>query len=127
MNSNKPYIIRALHQWVTDNKATPYIAVNATIPYTHVPEQYVKNGQIILDISYDAVGMLNITNEHIEFDATFNAVPFQVYIPMKAVQAIYASENGQGMVFDEAEDTSPPPKPPTPPPAKGKPNLKIVK
>jgi stringent starvation protein B len=129
MTSNKPYIIRALYEWVTDNKLTPYLAVNASIPKTHVPEQYVKNGQIVLNISYDAVSMLNIANDRIEFDATFNSVPFQIYVPIRAVQAIYAAENGQGMVFEEeeqeeAEDDTPPE--PTPPP-KGKPTLKIVK
>lgn len=127
MTSNKPYIMRALYEWITDNKLTPYIAVNATIPKTHVPEQYVKNGQIILNIAYDAVSMLNISNDQIEFDATFNSVPFEIFIPMQAVQAIYASENGQGMVFDEEETSQPPSnEPPTTPP-KGKPSLKIVK
>jgi stringent starvation protein B len=129
MTSNKPYIIRALYEWISDNKLTPYIAVNATIPKTHVPEQYVKNGQIVLNISYDAVSMLNIANDRIEFDATFNSSPFQIFVPIQAVQAIYAAENGQGMVFnpeDEVDNEPPtPPEPSTPP--KGKPNLKIVK
>jgi stringent starvation protein B len=126
MTSNKPYIMRALYEWITDNKMTPYIAVNATVPKTHVPEQYVKNGQIVLNIAYDAVNMLNIANDRVEFDATFNSVPFEIYIPNRAVQAIYAAENGQGMVFDEEEgDDEPPPAEPTPP--KGKPSLKIVK
>ena len=126
MTSNKPYIMRALYEWITDNKMTPYIAVNATVPKTHVPEQYVKNGQIVLNIAYDAVNMLNIANDRIEFDATFNAVPFEVYIPTRAVQAIYAAENGQGMVFDEEEDGGEEP-PTEPEPPKGKPTLKIVK
>jgi stringent starvation protein B len=126
MNSNKPYIIRALYEWITDNKLTPYIAVNAAVPRTHVPEQYVKNGQIVLNIAFDAVNMLNISNDQIEFDASFNSVPFQIFIPMQAVQAIYASENGQGMVFNEEENSEPPStEPPNPP--KGKPSLKIVK
>lgn len=127
MNSSKPYIIRALHEWITDNKLTPYVAVDATVPYTAVPQEYVKDGQIILNISYDAAAVLNISNEAIQFDATFNQVKFQVYVPMAAVQAIYAQENGQGMAF-EKEDTPPPSEPPaSPPPRKGKPNLKIVK
>jgi stringent starvation protein B len=113
ITSKKPYIIRALHEWISDNKLTPYIAVNATIPETHVPQQYVKNGQIILNIAYDAVNKLNINNHHIIFDATFNAVPFEVFIPMRAVQAIYAAENGQGMIFDE-KDEEPPPTAPEP-------------
>lgn len=127
MNSSKPYIIRALHEWITDNQLTPYLAVDATVPHTAVPQEYVKDGQIILNLSYDAVAVLNIANDSIQFDATFNQVRFQVYVPMAAVQAIYAQENGQGMAFEKEE--TPPPSEPTspPPPKKGKPNLKIVK
>lgn len=125
MTSNKPYIMRALYEWIVDNKLTPYLAVNASVPYTQVPEQYVKNGQIVLNISYDAVSMLNIANDSITFDATFNSIPFQIYIPIRAVQAIYAAENSQGMVFEPDSDDSAPTEPP--PPAKGKPTLKIVK
>ena len=128
MNSSKPYITRALHEWITDNKLTPYIAVDATVPNTAVPQEHVKDGQIILNISYDAVAVLNIANDRIEFDATFNQVRFQVYVPMAAIQAIYAQENGQGMAFEKEEETSPPSEPSPPPaPKKGKPSLKIVK
>ena len=125
ITSKKPYIMRALHEWISDNKLTPYIAVNATIPETHVPQQYVKNGQIVLNIAYDAVNRLNINNNHILFDATFNAIPFEVFIPIRAVQAIYAAENGQGMVFDEKDEEEEPP--PTAPEPIKKATLRIVK
>lgn len=128
MTSNKPYIIRALHQWISDNQLTPYIAVNATTPRTYVPTEYVKNGQIVLNISYEAVSMLNIANDRIEFNATFNSLPFEIYIPIEAVKAIYAAENGQGIAFNPEETSDKPPTPSASTPApQSRPNLKIVK
>jgi stringent starvation protein B len=124
MTSNKPYILRALYEWITDNKLTPYIAVNTKIPGTYVPLEYVKNGQIVLNIAYDAVNQLNMTNDRIEFAATFNSIPFEVFVPIRSVQAIYAAENGQGIVFEEETELEPPPKAPEP---KGKATLRIVK
>lgn len=126
MTSNKPYLIRALYEWMADNGLTPYLLVRANTPYCMVPQEYVKNGEIVLDISMDAVDKLLLGNEAIEFKARFSGKVREIYVPMSAVGAFYAQENGQGMAFpeehheDEGEDAQ------KKPPQKGKPNLKIV-
>jgi stringent starvation protein B len=129
MTSNKPYLIRAIYEWLSDNDLTPYLAVNATLPECMVPQEYVKDGQIILNIAVQAVNALLLGNDAIEFSARFGGVPRQVYVPIEAVTAIYAKENGQGIAFPEEPTTDganestagPSPK------KRGKPNLKIVK
>ncbi len=130
MTSNKPYLLRAIWSWVTDNNLTPYLLVDATIPSVHVPEEHIRDGAIVLNISAEATVMLNIANEDITFKASFNQVAYDIYVPMQAAKAVYAQENGQGMVFDDAgnSDDTPPPNntPPTTGPS-GKPTLKIVK
>tara|TARA_Y100000768_G_scaffold387813_1_gene380427 strand:+ start:1129 stop:1488 length:360 start_codon:yes stop_codon:yes gene_type:complete len=89
---------------------TPYIVVDATLPGVDVPGQYIEDGRIILNINPSAVRDLALANDHISFNARFSGVPFSVYAPIRAVSAVYAKENGRGMVFkDEEEETDPPP------------------
>lgn len=112
MTSSRPYLLRAFYEWIVDNNATPYVVVNADFPGAHVPLQYVENGRIVLNISPGAVRSLLIANDHVEFNARFSGAPFEVYAPIKAITAIYAKENGRGMVFkeeDDEEDDTPPP------------------
>lgn len=111
MTSHRPYMIRALHEWMLDNRCTPYILVNAFYKGVEVPQDYVKDGQIVLNISPQAIKTLNISNAAIEFEGRFGGIPTKVYVPTAAVMGIYARENGQGMMFD-ADD--PIPEPPTP-------------
>lgn len=101
----KPYLIRAIYEWCTDNGYTPYIAVKPGFA-ARVPMQYVKDGQIILDISYDAANSLTMNNEAIQFKARFGGIAHDIYIPIENVAAIYASETGQGMGFETSEPTS---------------------
>jgi stringent starvation protein B len=104
MRSNRPYLLRALYEWIIDNQLTPYILINAEMPGVDVPRQYVEDGKIILNIAADAVQNLHISNQAVEFDASFSGKPINVYAPIKAVLAIYARENGRGMVFNEEEE-----------------------
>ena len=130
MNSSRPYLLRAIYEWLVDNELTPYILVDATAPEVSVPERYVEEGKIILNIEMQAVGNLQLGNDAVEFDARFSGVAHHIYIPMLAVKAIYAFENGRGMVFSEEEESdAPPPQDPTPPgkPKNPKPKLTIVK
>ncbi len=134
MTPSRPYLVRALNEWIVDNGFTPYLVVDAGIQGVHVPEDYVTNGQIILNVCPGAVSDLTIEDEAIEFKARFGGVPMQVYIPVIAVMAIYAKENGQGMVFGaEPGAPEPPPFDEVPPSSKSasssvhKPSLKIVK
>jgi len=128
--STKPYMLRAIHEWCVDSGFTPYIAVKVDA-YTKVPMQFVSNGQIVLNISYDATGGLLIKNDAITFKARFGGVSRDIYIPVDNVIAIYASENGQGMAFDitkkDANLKQPPDKDPDPPKKDGPPTLTRVK
>jgi len=126
MNSSRPYLIRAIHEWIVDNSCTPYVLVNAFAEGVDVPQQHVENGKIILNLSPRAVRALQITNDSIEFETRFGGVATLVRIPSSAVLAIYARENGQGMIFDKEDDGggSPPPTEPSKPP---KPKLRVVK
>lgn len=128
MTPSRPYIIRALYEWIVDNDCTPYVLVDATVADVMVPEQFVKDGQIVLNISPGAVMDLNISNEAMAFNGRFGGVATDIYVPTVAVMGIYARENGQGMVF-EPEETSGPPDdtPPEPIKPEGRPALKIVK
>lgn len=134
MKPSRPYLIRALNEWILDNRMTPYVVVDAGIQGVRVPEDYVTNGQIILNVSPTAVTDFFVTNDALEFKARFGGVPMQVFVPVVAVMAIYAKENGQGMVFG-AEPGAP--EPPTndrsvgdgkvSPESPRKPSLKVVK
>jgi len=113
MSSSRPYLIRALYEWLADNDLTPYLAVDATIENVMVPSQHIHDGQIVLNIAMSAVRELDISNEAVAFSARFGGVPQQVYVPVAAVLAIYAKENGQGMAFGhEPELPDPEPKGP---------------
>ncbi len=132
MTSSRPYLIRALYEWVVDNGFTPYILVDATHRDCNVPPQHVQDGRIVLNISPTAVQGLLLGNDWVEFSARFSGRPTGVHLPVRAVLAIYAKENGQGMSFpaeaEEEEATPPPPEPSTPPPVRsGRPHLKVVK
>lgn len=130
MSSSRPYLVRALYEWILDNDSTPYVLVNADYPGTVVPEGFVEGGQIVLNLSPSAIRHLDMDNERICFDGRFGGVAQQVWIPIAAVMAIYARENGQGMVF-EIETETPPPEDhepaPEPPKPGGRPSLKVVK
>ncbi len=97
--STKPYLIRALYEWCTDNGYTPHIAVKVQ-GSTRVPMEFVRNGDIVLNIAFSATSGLHMDNEAISFKARFGGVSRDIYVPMSSVAAIYASENGQGMAFD---------------------------
>ncbi len=109
--STRPYLIRALYEWCTDHAFTPFIAVlvDATV---QVPREYVQNGEIVLNVGFEATSGLKLGNEFIEFKARFGGVPRDICVPVDRVLAIYARENGQGMAFpvpvtQEAGDDAP--------------------
>jgi stringent starvation protein B len=133
MTSSRPYLLRAIYEWLVDNQLTPYIMVDANSPQVAVPTRYVEDGKIVLNIEPQAVGALRMGNDAVEFDARFSGVAHHVYVPIRAVKAIYAFENGRGMVFgDEEDDGTTPPSSTTTTDQKigvkkGRPELKIVK
>ncbi len=96
--STRPYLIRALYEWCTDNGFTPYVAV-AVNEQVQVPREYVKNGEIVLNVSFDATTGLKLGNDFIEFKARFAGTAREIMVPINQVMAIYARENGQGMAF----------------------------
>lgn len=100
LTPSRPYLLRAYYDWLMDNQLTPHVVVDAFVKGTQVPQQYVKDGQIVLNIAAGAVGNLQISNEFVEFNARFGGVPQQVLLPMASIVAIYARENGAGTVFD---------------------------
>jgi stringent starvation protein B len=106
--STRPYLVRALYEWCTDNGFTPYVAVRVD-DSVRVPREYVKNGEIVLNISFDATSSLKLGNDFIEFKARFAGVARDIMVPMKRVIAIYARETGQGMAFPLEEESAPPP------------------
>ena len=99
MTSNKPYLIRALYEWLVDNDATPYILVNAKHEQVDIPAGIEKDGQVVLNIAARAVEGLEMKNSHIASSARFNGRSHTIYIPMTAVMAIYSMEDGEGMMF----------------------------
>jgi len=136
MTPSRPYLMRALNEWILDNDCTPYVLVDAGLPGVQVPQDYVNNGQIVLNISPSAIRSLLINQEGLSFNARFGGVPMDVHVPLVAILAIYAKENGQGMVFGSeagAPDPNEPPPPPKPEkkapeaPPSGRPSLKVVK
>lgn len=130
----RPYLLRAMHAWITDNGQTPHVVVDAAFPGVEVPQQYVRDGKIVLNIGLGAVSGLDLGNEAITFQARFSGRPFAVQFPVKAVLGIYARETGRGMIFSEEEPapTEPTPTTPAPPEAPppaggGRARLKVVK
>ena len=99
----RPYLLRAYYDWLVDNSFTPYLVVDATYLGVNVPVEYVKDGQIVLNLSANATGNLQLTNDFIQFNARFKGVSRELYIPMGAALAIYARENGDGVVFEPEE------------------------
>lgn len=99
MLSSRPYIARALYEWLLDNDNTPYVVVDAMQEDVVVPRQFVQNGQIVLNVAPSAVRDLDISNEMITFNASFSGEPMQVWVPIMALVAVYSKENGAGMVF----------------------------
>jgi len=134
MNSSRPYLVRALYEWIVDNDCTPHLLVNADYAEVRVPPGYANDGQIVLNASPSAVRDLHMDNEAVSFNGRFGGVAYNLYIPVGAILAIYARENGQGMVFD-SEPTPPNDqgpdtggsKPEAPKPAPARPSLKVVK
>ena len=127
MTSNRPYLVRGLWQWITDNGMTPHLLVNAEQEGVEVPVDFVENGRIVLNVSASAVRDLDMGNDYISFSARFSGKPMNVLVPLPAVLGIYTQENGQGMLFPEEESEPTPPEPDTPPEKPGRPSLKIVK
>ncbi len=105
MPTTKPYLIRAIHEWCTDQGFTPYLAV-AVDDTTRVPRESVKNNEIVLNVGNDATNQLSLGNEAISFQARFGGKVFPVLVPIDRVMAIYARENGQGMAFEVGKDGS---------------------
>lgn len=138
MVSTKPYLVRAIFEWCVDQGYTPYLAV-VVDSHTRVPREYVKDGQIVLNVGSEATQHLHMGNEEVTFQARFNGAAFPVIVPMDAVAAIYARENGQGMAFEvaaesdggEASDSGEPVEDEPPvepvPPTGGRPRLTRVK
>jgi stringent starvation protein B len=134
VRSRRPYLLRAMHEWISDCNQTPHIVVDAAMQGVEVPRQYVQGGKIILNVSTSATSGLSLGNDFVCFRARFGAATYDVVIPIAAVLGVYSRETGQGMIFSEA-DAPPPEPPPTPPepPTNGpeakraKPTLKVVK
>ena len=121
MTSNKPYLIRALYEWLLDNGATPHILVDTSFDQVMVPSGIAKDGQVVLNISATAVQRLEMDNDHIAFSARFGGVSQNIYIPIQAVLAIYSMEDGEGMMFAEEVTAATPQKKG---PDSSRPNLK---
>lgn len=102
--SKRPYLIRAMHEWMGDNGNTPHIVIDASVDGVCVPEEHVKDGKIILNISQSAAHNLKLTNHAVSFRARFGGVPFDVWVPVSSVLGVYAKETGQGMIFSNGGD-----------------------
>ena len=99
VSSQRPYLLRAIHEWISDNGMTPHLLVNADYPGVHVPPGTAKDGKVVLNIAERAVGQLSLGNEYITFGARFGGVAHEVFVPVAAVLAIYSRETGQGMAL----------------------------
>ena len=125
MTPSRPYLVRAIYEWIVDNELTPYVLVDAENDASHVPRQYVENGKIVLNLGPAAVNDLEMANDYIAFNARFGGKAMNVSFPVSAALAIYAKENGQGMVFNESDGENPPPG--SGPDNTNRPSLKLVK
>ena len=108
MSSNRPYLIRAMYEWISDNGMTPHLLVDAAAPGVQVPSQAIKDGRVVLNVAGRAVANLELGNEWIRFKARFAGVGHEVEVPIPAVQAIYAQESGQGMMLPHEDGPQPP-------------------
>jgi len=143
MTSNRPYLIRAFYDWIVDNQYTPYMAVDVYYPGVEVPQDYVSDGQIVLNLVPRAITALVMNNEEVSFSTRFGGVPSDIRLPIQSILGIYARENGQGMMFQSEDSSGPEPSGPSPvsslsrkdKPPKGdgsggsskKPSLRVVK
>lgn len=134
MLSRKPYLLRAMHQWIVDSAMTPHIVVDVGLEGVDVPPGYAKDGKLVLNVSYDATQGLQMAADHVEFSARFGGVSRHLFIPMDALLAIYAHETGEGMIFGPEHEPTPPTTPDEPdgnsdgrPESPRKPSLKVVK
>ncbi|WP_312241206.1 ClpXP protease specificity-enhancing factor [Pantoea sp.] len=100
LTARRPYLLRAFYDWLLDNQLTPHLVVDINLPGVQVPLEYARDGQIVLNIAPRAVGNLELGNDQVQFNARFGGVPRQVSVPMAAVLAIYARENGAGTMFE---------------------------
>ena len=103
MKPRRPYLLRAIHEWITDSLCTPHIVVDATVKGVEVPRQYVKDGKIVLNVSWNATANLRLGNEELTFSGRFGGTSMSLSIPIQAVLAIYARETGQGMIFTDED------------------------
>lgn len=129
MTSSRPYLLRAIYEWIVDNGLTPYMLVNADYPDVQVPVEHINDGKIILNVAPEAVQAFDLGAADVSFNARFGGRPMDLFFPVSAVLAVYARENGRGMVFDDADD-SPPPSSPEPQGGGEKsaqPTLRVVK
>ena len=126
MTSSRPYLIRALYEWINDNDLTPYILVDTCYEGVQVPSQHIQDGKIVLNIAPRAIQELDLGNDYIIFSARFSGVSMIVRVPTVAVLSIYAMETGQGMVFEPEDGDDPAPEDPQPEKT-GKPSLHLVK
>ena len=109
MNSSKPYILRALHEWISENNCTPLVLVSSKHEDVQIPSGIDEDGKVVLNVSYGATQNLEIANEGILFDARFSGKSQNLYIPVESILAIYARENGQGMMFGDQDKIPEPP------------------
>ena len=125
MTPIKPYLIRSIYEWIIDNQLTPHLLVDAQNSNSVLPENYIEDGKIVLNMRPEAIQDLMLGNEEIQFNARFSGNPMHIVAPTSSVLAIYAKENGKGMVFDPEEHND---DPPTPTKNKHeKPQLRVVK
>ncbi len=131
LSSRRPYLLRAMHEWMTDNGQTPHLVVDASVPGVTVPRQYVRDGKIVLNASYTATAGLMIKNDWVTFGASFDGAQYEVRLPLGAVLGIYARETGEGMIFSDDDPAPESPVPPGKPTGGGdepkRPQLKVVK
>lgn len=130
----RPYLLRAMHQWISDCGNTPHVIVDADRAGSEIPRAYVKEGKIVLNLSFTATQRLKLGNDNVEFDARFAGVVHHVSFPVAAVMGIYARETGEGMVFSDQDLGPEPPRPPASEdgngnnaPQRTRPQLKVVK
>lgn len=126
MTSLKPYLIRSIYEWIIDNDLTPHLLVDAENTNAILPQDFIEDGKIVLNIRPAAIQGLSLGNDEIEFNARFSGRPMHIVAPIAAVLAIYAKENGKGMIFDQEDQQDDEPPPPAKKPT-SKPNLRVVK
>jgi stringent starvation protein B len=134
VKARRPYLLRAMHEWIVDSGCTPHIVVDASVPGVEVPRQYVQDGKIVLNVGLSATAGLVLGNDEVSFSGRFGGTSMAVRVPVAAILAVYARETGQGMIFSEEGAPPPPaggePQPPSPPqpkPAGSRAKLKVVK